>query len=411
MSGLGLYAGAADQSPSQVSREVGLHGLVASQVSDTASGRARWIVFLVMIPAVLYALAKLYRAVAIVHALAWRRSGRGAGLTAAGIGLLGAALVFDLGAAAVVGWIRRQDQFGGLAALAVYLVLVGGTWLLVSRRLPGGEAGWLALLPGALVVGTGFLFVNVFNVYVTTRLVENRANTYGVLGVATALLFSLVLVGRVVVIAAELNASIDAASSHARRKHCRGCLIRVPPTLGAAHLEEVLEHVNVPSYHIDPTGVVRWLNAAARSVVGDVRGSQFTSVVAPEDTRRARELFARKVIGAVTVTDAAVQVVAADGERVAVEISSVPVYRGDHLVGVFGQVSDLIEEPHAHAELQLTPRQSEVLALLEQGRTTKQIAEELHLSTETVRNHVKRLLLTMGAHSRLEAVAIAHEAA
>jgi uncharacterized BrkB/YihY/UPF0761 family membrane protein len=209
VSGLGLYAGAADQSPSQVSREVGLHGLVASQVSDTASGRARWIVFLVMIPAVLYALAKLYRAVAIVHALAWRRSGRGAGLTAAGIGLLGAALVFDLGAAAVVGWIRRQDQFGGLAALAVYLVLVGGTWLLVSRRLPGGEAGWLALLPGSLVVGAGLLFVNVFNVYVTTRLVENRANTYGVLGVAAALLFSLVLVGRVVVIAAELNASID----------------------------------------------------------------------------------------------------------------------------------------------------------------------------------------------------------
>ena len=226
MSGLGLYAGAADQSPSQVSREVGLHGLIASQVSDTASGRARWIVFLVMIPAVLYALAKLYRAVAIVHALAWRRSGRGARLTAAGIGLLGAALVFDLGAAAVVGWIRRQDQFGGLAALAVYLVLVGGTWLLVSRRLPGGEAGWLALLPGSLVVGAGFLFVNVFNVYVTTRLVENRANTYGVLGVATALLFSLVLVGRVVVIAAELNASIDQHRRARRESIAAGCLMR-----------------------------------------------------------------------------------------------------------------------------------------------------------------------------------------
>jgi PAS domain S-box-containing protein len=181
-------------------------------------------------------------------------------------------------------------------------------------------------------------------------------------------------------------------------------------TLGAAHLEEVLEHVNVPSYHLDPTGVVRWLNAAARSMVGDVRGSQFTSVVAPADTRRARELFARKVIGAATVTDAVVEVVAADGERVAVEISSVSVYRGDHLVGVFGQVSDLIEEPHVHPELHLTPRQSEVLALLERGRTTKQIAAELHLSIDTVRNHVKALLRTMGAHSRLEAVALAHEA-
>jgi DNA-binding NarL/FixJ family response regulator len=142
-----------------------------------------------------------------------------------------------------------------------------------------------------------------------------------------------------------------------------------------------------------------------------VRGSQFTSVVAPEETRRARELFARKVIGAETVTDAVVDVVATGGGRVTVEISSVPLYEGDHLVGVFGQVSDLIEEPHAHPELHLTPRQAEVLALLERGHTTKQIAEELHLSIETVRNHVKRLLVTLGAHTRLEAVAIAHEAA
>ena len=180
----------------------------------------------------------------------------------------------------------------------------------------------------------------------------------------------------------------------------------IPPTLDAVHLEEVLEHVNVPSYHIDPHGVVRWLNAAAREVVGDVRGSQFTSVVAPEDTRRARELFARKVIGAAAVTDAVVDIVTAEDARVTVEISSVPIYDGDHLIGVFGQVSDVIEEPHAHPELHLTPRQAEVLALLERGLTTRQIAEELQLSNETVRNHIRRLLRTMGAHSRLEAVAV-----
>jgi uncharacterized BrkB/YihY/UPF0761 family membrane protein len=126
----------------------------------------------------------------------------------AGVALLGLAFAVDVGAAGIVGWIRRHDELGGLAALLVYGVLVGGAWLLVSRRLPGGEAGWTALLPGALLAGVGLLLVNVFNVYVTTRLVENNANTYGVLGVATALLFSLVLVGRIIVIGAELNASI-----------------------------------------------------------------------------------------------------------------------------------------------------------------------------------------------------------
>jgi PAS domain S-box-containing protein len=181
--------------------------------------------------------------------------------------------------------------------------------------------------------------------------------------------------------------------------------------LESMQLEDVLEHVNVPSYRLDDTGVVRWLNGAAQRVVGDVRGRLFTSVVVPEDTRRAKELFARKIVGGAEVTDAAVSLHAADGGRVAVEISSVPIYRGDHVVGVFGQVSDLVEEPPPHPNLPLTPRQAEVLALLERGRTTKQIAAELHLSIETVRNHVRGVLSAVGAHSRLEAVAIANNAA
>ena len=67
-----------------------------------------------------------------------------------------------------------------------------------------------------------------------------------------------------------------------------------------------------------------------------------------------------------------------------------------------------INVPSPHPDLPLTPRQAEVLDLLERGRTTQQIASELHLSTQTVRNHVRRILRAVGARSRLEAVAIAH---
>jgi PAS domain-containing protein len=42
-------------------------------------------------------------------------------------------------------------------------------------------------------------------------------------------------------------------------------------------LEEALEHVNVPSYVIDTSGIIRWLNPAAEKIVGDVRGRQFAS--------------------------------------------------------------------------------------------------------------------------------------
>lgn len=208
VSGLGLYADAADKSTTTVAREAGLHGLIASEVASSASGGARWIVFIVTVPVVAYALAKLCRAAAITHAIVWHGSGRGVRVTSGAAGLLGAALLLDLLAAELVGVIRRHDQVVGLASVVVYLVLGGAGWLAVSLRLPHRAAHWTALLPGALLVGAGLLFVNVFNVYVTTRLVEDRADTYGALGIAAALLFSLVLVGRLIVVSAELNASL-----------------------------------------------------------------------------------------------------------------------------------------------------------------------------------------------------------
>jgi membrane protein len=206
VSGLGLYAGAADKSTRQVTREAGLHGLFASNVAATASGGARWLVFILMIPAVVYAAAKLYRALAIVHALVWHSTGRAGRTTRRGVLVLLGVLFATVVSTETVGWIRRHDQLGGVAALVVYTVVVGGAWLALSLQLPHGGARWTSLLPGAALVGVGLLGVNVFNVYVTARLVEDRANTYGALGVATALLFSLVLVGRVAVVSAELNA-------------------------------------------------------------------------------------------------------------------------------------------------------------------------------------------------------------
>jgi PAS domain S-box-containing protein len=172
-------------------------------------------------------------------------------------------------------------------------------------------------------------------------------------------------------------------------------------------VKDTLELINVPSYAIDANGVIRWTNAAARRLVGDVRGRQFTSLVAPEDVRRARDLFARKIVGGVQVTDAPVVLVPAGGDRLDCEVSSVPLVSGGHVVGVFGQLVMHQPAPPAADHPELTPRQSEILRLLEHGRSTAQIADELHLSIETVRSHVRRLLRALGVHSRLEAVAVA----
>jgi PAS domain S-box-containing protein len=171
-------------------------------------------------------------------------------------------------------------------------------------------------------------------------------------------------------------------------------------------LEDALDRVNVPSYVIDSHGIIRWVNQAAEDLVGDVRGRQFTSVVAPEETRRAREAFSKHMVGEQDV-DAPVVLLDDDGDRVSVEVSSVCLFEGHRVIGVFGQLRDVDEEPDPAPHPHLTPRQSEVLRLLEHGRSTEQIADQLHLSVETVRNHIRAVLRALDVHSRLEAVAVA----
>jgi PAS domain S-box-containing protein len=172
-------------------------------------------------------------------------------------------------------------------------------------------------------------------------------------------------------------------------------------------VERALADVGVPSYVLDNTGIVRWINAAAERLVGDVRGRHFTSIVAPEDSRRARELFSQKVLGTSPATEAPGHLVSTAGTRIAVEICAVPLRNGETVVGVFGLLEERPDDSATAPPPHLTPRQVEVLRLLEQGRSTKQIAAELHLSTETVRNHIRRLFRALGVNSRLEAVAAA----
>lgn len=58
--------------------------------------------------------------------------------------------------------------------------------------------------------------------------------------------------------------------------------------------------------------------------------------------------------------------------------------------------------------LGLTARELEVLALVAEGRTNRQIAEELFITEKTAGHHVSNLLGKLGVGSRIEAAAIAH---
>jgi PAS domain S-box-containing protein len=53
----------------------------------------------------------------------------------------------------------------------------------------------------------------------------------------------------------------------------------------------------------------------------------------------------------------------------------------------------------------LTDRQLEVLELMREGLGAKAIAEQLAIAEPTVRNHIRAILLELGCHSQLEALA------
>jgi len=64
--------------------------------------------------------------------------------------------------------------------------------------------------------------------------------------------------------------------------------------------------------------------------------------------------------------------------------------------------------PDVIAELGLTGRELEVLRLLGDGRTNRQIGEELFITPKTASVHVSRILMKLGVTNRAEAGAVAH---
>ncbi|MFF1296363.1 MULTISPECIES: response regulator [unclassified Streptomyces] len=66
------------------------------------------------------------------------------------------------------------------------------------------------------------------------------------------------------------------------------------------------------------------------------------------------------------------------------------------------------EEPDALPGL--TDREREILALIGEGLTNRQIGQRLYLAEKTVKNHISRLLAKLGVERRIQAAVIATQA-
>jgi PAS domain S-box-containing protein len=176
----------------------------------------------------------------------------------------------------------------------------------------------------------------------------------------------------------------------------------------------LIDSLVVPASLHDVDGRFVHVNEAAERASGKSNaqwlGHHFTEPLPPEARDKVAALF-RRAVESGEPTDFETVFIDASGHLRGVRAQHLPLRSGDAIVGVLILAFDVRRLPSEPISLEreprLTPRQREILDMIASGLSTSEIAKELTLSTETVRNHVKRVLRELNVHTRLEAIASA----
>ncbi|MDQ3952096.1 MAG: LuxR C-terminal-related transcriptional regulator [Actinomycetota bacterium] len=142
---------------------------------------------------------------------------------------------------------------------------------------------------------------------------------------------------------------------------------------------------------------------------GDLIGTSIVDVIEPDERAEAAaawEAFKRRSGD----SDIKRTFVRPDGTKVAVQLHARLAQIGDRRLAVFvvipqsysWSVPPAQEPPGAR----LTGREREVVTLIALGRETNEIADELHISPETVRTHVRNAMGKLDVRTRAQLVAV-----
>lgn len=161
----------------------------------------------------------------------------------------------------------------------------------------------------------------------------------------------------------------------------------------------------------DDRGIVRvnerWC-ALTGHAAADVQGLRIDDLLAPE-SHSALDLRWRDLLASGLGT-ARLVLLGPDGSRAAAQLGAFAnVLPGVHVAACIAE-----HEPDAGVARagrrrggQLTRREQESLRLVAMGMTTTVAAEQLGISPETVRTHVRNAMNKLGAHTRAQAIAVA----
>jgi PAS domain S-box-containing protein len=229
---------------------------------------------------------------------------------------------------------------------------------------------------------------------------------------------------------------------------------------------ELVERAGDMIYTLDLDGRFTYANAAGVAMLGysleQLIGRHFIQILTTESQRVALEHFERGMRGAELTPFFEVQAIRGDGEHIDVEIRAATFYRDGKVAGRQGVARDISQLKHLQAEvaeksqrLMLLENQAQVamnlyrriaelaldapddpagthralrtvqdslaaavaekygftetdlavIALLAKGLSNREIAADVHLSPNTIKDRVSKIMRALGARSRAEAVA------
>lgn len=321
-----------------------------------------------------------------------------------------------------------SDFFGGLARIR-YL---RGDWdgaldaLQSAPRPPSARAAsYLDLSAARLAMGRGDLDE-------AERLLEDAGrersgNVFHLLGVAQTLTSLRILQGRsdeALAVAREALAQVQFAPDSSLIALIALALDALVRTGGdpaeAEHLRRRADEfvAQLAQRTAAPADVAPWY-AIASAWVAEITGAdpvphweraieEFDRLEVPVEAAWCRIELAHRLVGARGDRDRAAAL-ASDAHAVAQRVGAVPL---EHFVrGLVHrarlEVDGIAPAPSAE-QLGLTDREVSVLRLLADGRTNKEIADQLFISAKTASVHVSNILRKLGASTRVEAAAIAH---
>jgi PAS domain S-box-containing protein len=177
----------------------------------------------------------------------------------------------------------------------------------------------------------------------------------------------------------------------------------------------LIDSLMVPVSLHDVDGRFVHANAAAERASGysnaQLLGRHFTDLLRPEARENVAAQF-RRAVERGEPADFETVFVDAGGHVRGTRAQHLPLQDGDTIVGVLILAFDVRRPPsepiHLNPEPRVTPRQREILDLIASGMSTTEVASELRLSRETVRNHLRNASRELRAHNRVEAIAAAH---